>query len=203
MTTEHPDRKSTEQVAEEVERIALPFLDDVARFALSLTRDEAEADDLVQETFVRAMRGWHTFQVGTDARRWLFTICRNAFLRHRERSHRLVLSEEGDLDAMQAVLGHVHVTREGLGDLFDRIDVGPAIHRAIDALPEPHRSILLLVDVEEMKYADAAEILGVPVGTVRSRLFRARRLVQEELIEHARDAQLLDGDRARDAAEAE
>ncbi len=195
------ERKPTGQVAEEVERIALPFLGDVSRFALSLTRDESEADDLVQETFVRAMRGWHTFEVGTDARRWLFTICRNAFLRSRERSHRLVLSEEGDLDAMQAVLGHVYATRAGIGDLFDRIDVGPAIRKAIDGLPEPHHSILVLIDVEEMKYADAAEVLGIPVGTVRSRLFRARRLVQEELIEHARDAHLLDGNGGRGAGE--
>ena len=195
------DPTPTEQVAEEVERIALPFLDDVARFAISLTKDEAEADDLVQETFLRAMRGWHTFQVGTDARRWLFTICRNAFLRNRERAHRLVLSEEGDLDALQAVVGHVHAGREGLGDLFDQIEVGPAIRKAIDDLPEPHRSILLLVDVEEMKYGDAAEVLGVPVGTVRSRLFRARRLVQDELIEYARDAHLLDERSARDSGE--
>ena len=124
------------------------------------------------------MRSWHTFQVGTDVRRWLFTICRNLFLRRLERSKRLVLSEEGDLDAMEAVVGHVHASRAGLDDLFDRIDVGPAILRAIQDLPEPHRSILLVVDVEGSSYEDASEVLGVPIGTVRSRLFRARRNVQ-------------------------
>src|SRR3954471_12074943 len=69
----------------EFAREALPWIDDVYRFALSLTRDESDADDVVQETFLRAYRSWHTFIPGTDCRRWLFTICRNVFLRSRER----------------------------------------------------------------------------------------------------------------------
>jgi RNA polymerase sigma-70 factor, ECF subfamily len=67
----------------EFERIAIPWMNDVYRFAYSLTRNESEAEDLVQETYLRAFRSWHTFQPGSDARRWLFTICRNAFLRSR------------------------------------------------------------------------------------------------------------------------
>lgn len=169
------------------ERAALCFLDDVARFALALTRDESEADDLVQETFLRALRSWHTFQIGTDCRKWLFTICRNAFIRRLQKQKRLVLKDEEDLDAMPSVLHHIGATREGLGDLFDRIDVRPAIEQSIRSLPEPHHSILVLVDLEGLRYEEAAEILKVPVGTVRSRLFRARRLVQEHLLDHARD----------------
>jgi RNA polymerase sigma-70 factor (ECF subfamily) len=169
------------------EATALPFIEDVARFALHLTRDESEAQDVVQETFLHAFRGWHTFRAGSDCRRWLFAICRNAFLRARQAGSRLVTSEEGDLDGLAAVLGHVEATRAGLGDVFDRIDVRPAIDRAVADLPEPHHSILVLVDLEDMTYRQAAEILDVPVGTVRSRLFRARRFVQERLLEHARD----------------
>src|SRR5215469_540345 len=85
------------------EREALPWLDDVYRFALSLTRNEADADDIVQETFMRAYRSWHTFQKGSDARRWLFTICRNAFLRTRERSRHQIELEDGDVEAAAAL----------------------------------------------------------------------------------------------------
>lgn len=173
------------------EATALPFVDDVARFALSLTRDEADADDLVQETFLRAFKGWHTFQPGTNCRKWLFTICRNAFLRRRQKRQRFVHSDEGDLDSMPIVLTHVAAHRSGIGDLFDRIDVRPAIERAIEELPEPHHSIVVLVDVEGLAYDEAAEILEIPVGTVRSRLFRARRRVQESLLEHAADMGLV------------
>lgn len=173
------------------EATALPHLDDVARFALSLTRSEVEAGDLVQETFLRALRGWHTFRPDTDCRKWLFTICRNAFVRQRSVEKRLVLSEEEDLDALPAVRSHVAAQQSGLGDLFDRMEVGPAIRAAVDGLPEPHHSILVLVDLEGMTYQEAAEVLEVPVGTVRSRLYRARRMIQEALVDHAGDMGLI------------
>lgn len=88
---------------------------------------------------------------------------------------------------MPAVLTHVATTRGGFGDLFDRIDVAPAIERAVSELPEPHHSIVVLVDIQGMTYDEAAAVLDVPTGTVRSRLYRARRLVQEALIDHAVD----------------
>src|ERR1700733_7790431 len=82
------------------EREALPWLDDVYRFALSLTRNEADADDLVQETYLRASRSLHTFERGSDARRWLFTICRNAFLRTRERARHQLEVDDGDVESV-------------------------------------------------------------------------------------------------------
>src|SRR5215831_11619329 len=77
---------------------AVPWIDDVYRFALSLTRDECDADDVVQDTFLRAYRSWHTYLPGSDCRRWLFTICRNVFLRSRERARPMVELESGELD---------------------------------------------------------------------------------------------------------
>jgi len=167
--------------------IALPYLNDVARFALSLTRDQTEADDLVQETFLNAFRGWHTFQEATDCRRWLITVCHHAFVRSRSRTVRWVESDEGDVDSMPTALDHTMVVRLGLGDLFDRIDVRPAIERAVAALPEPHHSILAMVDIEGHSYEEAAQVLRIPIGTVRSRLYRARRMVQQALVHHAQD----------------
>ena len=172
---------------DEFELIALPHIESVGRLALSLTRSEADADDLVQETFLRALKGWHTFIPGTDCRRWLFTICRNTFLGLKRRRPLYVQSEEGDVDAMPAAIAHMQAVSEGIADAFDNIDVGPAIQAAVQKLPEPHHSILVLIDLEDLSYEEAAAVLQVPVGTVRSRLYRARRHVQEALLAHARD----------------
>ena len=166
---------------------AIPHLASVRRFAFSLERDEADADDLVQETYLRAFHGWRTFRRGTDCRKWLFTICRNTFLRRRSRKFMSLERPEEDLDALPTALDHADAVRRGLGDIFDRIDVGPAIERAVRDLPEPHQSILVLIDVEGMSYEEAGEVLDIPVGTVRSRLFRARRRIQSALFRHAED----------------
>ena len=164
-------------------RLAIPYMDDVYRFALSLARHPTDAEDLVQETFLRAFRSWHTFLPGSDARRWLFTICRNAFLRGLERSRRDVV---GPAPNDEATLPEFPM--EGAERLLDRIDLGPALVRALDTLAEPFRSAVILVDVEDQSYDAASAILGVPVGTVRSRLHRGRRQLQAALREYARDA---------------
>ena len=156
---------------------ALPYIDDVYRFALSLTRDPADADDVVQETFLRAYRSWHTFQPGSDARRWLFTITRNVFLRSRERERRHVDLEDGDLEALSSFTAATDPGRDGSDQILSRIDLAPALRRALNELDEPFKS-----------YEAASEILGVPIGTVRSRLFRGRRILQEKLMTYARDA---------------
>jgi RNA polymerase sigma-70 factor (ECF subfamily) len=170
------------------EREALPWLDDVYRFALSLTRDEADADDVVQDTFLRAYKSWHTYLPGSDCRRWLFTICRNVFLRSRERQLPTIEVEDGEREALVAGAGLRDGTHDALQDVLSRVDLRPALENAIARVPEPFQSTLMLVDVEDQSYETAAEILGVPIGTIRSRLFRARRLMQELLLTHAHDA---------------
>lgn len=169
---------------------ALPWLDDVYRFALSMTRDEADADDIVQETFLRAYRSWHTYQEGSDCRKWLFTISRNVFLRSRERESRAVDhgGDDAQLETLAAIRMSASLREDGEDDLFAWLDVGPAIRHAIGELPEVFRATVVLVDVEDMSYEEAAVVLGVPVGTIRSRLFRGRRLLQESLLMYARDA---------------
>lgn len=169
---------------------ALRSLPDVARYALSLTRNEADADDLVQETFLRAYEGWDGYTPGTECRGWLFTICRNAFFRRRLREERQVACDDPELEALAAVAVHAAAQQAGQSDLFTRFDLSDAIERAIAGLPDAFRDVVLLVDVNDQTYQSAATLLGVPVGTVRSRLFRARRLLQEVLLHHARDAGL-------------
>jgi RNA polymerase sigma-70 factor (ECF subfamily) len=177
---------------EAFEQEALPWLDDVYRFALSLTRDEADAEDVVQDTFLRAYRSWETYTVGSDCRRWLFTICRNAFLRSREREPRTIELRDGELDGFATgALSFPEAPRNGLEDMLFRADLLPAVNRALARVPAPFQSALVLVDIEEQSYEAAAEILGIPIGTLRSRLFRGRRIMQELLVTHAQDAGIL------------
>lgn len=170
---------------------ALCWLPDVTRFALSLTRDEADADDLVQETYLKAYNAWGTYTPGTECRGWLFTICRNTFYRQQRREERHVTCDDPELEALAAAAVHASAQQGGFSDLFSRFDLSDAIGRAIAELPQAFGDVVLLVDVNDQSYEDAAAALDVPIGTVRSRLFRARRLLQESLISHARDTGLV------------
>ncbi|MDE3152815.1 MAG: sigma-70 family RNA polymerase sigma factor [Gemmatimonadota bacterium] len=177
---------------------ALSCLPEVTRFALSLTRNESDADDLVQETFLRAYRSWDRYEPGTECRAWLFTICRNQFLNSRARVQREVALEAPELEARQAAMVHDSVRDSPLEHTWLRADLAPAIQRALAALPEVLRSAVILVDLQDQKYEDAARVLGVPVGTVRSRLFRGRRLLQEALLTYAQDAGFVASDQQTD-----
>ena len=178
--------------AADFERLALPFLPDVTRFARALARDPARADDLVQETYLQALRGWHTFQPGADPRRWLFTVCRHTFLRTARREARYVAAPEDDpeLEALAAAVAHGAAKRSGAADALERLDLAPAISHALARIPAHYRVAVVLVDVEGQPYEEAAAVLGVAVGTVRSRLSRGRRLLQDLLYDYARDAGL-------------
>ncbi len=169
------------------QREALSCLPEVTRFALSLTRNETDADDLVQETYLRAYRSWDRYQPGTECRGWLFTICRNQFLNSVAHARREVALEAPELEARQAAMVHESVRNSPLEDTWLRADLGPAIQRALAELPEVLRSAVVLVDMQDLKYDDAARILDVPIGTVRSRLFRGRRQLQEALLIYAQD----------------
>lgn len=171
---------------------ALPWLDAVYRFALRLTAgNRAEADDLTQETFLRAYRHWGTYERGTSARSWLFTICRNAYLRGRERQTRRPETLETDLDYAVEALGATEVYREITAadperQFFDSF-VDDEIIRAIESLPEEFREAVVLSDVEGLNYAEIADVLGVPMGTVKSRLYRGRRQLERKLYDYAID----------------
>lgn len=180
---------------ENFEHTALPHVESVARFALALTQSEAAAGDLVQDTFQIAFRRWHTFRPGTDCRCWLYGICRNTFIKSYARAPGKSESIDGDADAMPAAIVHMQAVREGIAQPFDRIDVRPAIEGALQALPEPHRSILLLIDLESLSYEEAAAVLEIPVVTLRSLLYRARRHVQEAVLARAREVGIGDDHR--------
>jgi RNA polymerase sigma-70 factor, ECF subfamily len=170
--------------------IALPLLPVVHRIAAALARNEADAEDIVQETFLRAYRYWHTFDTSSDCRKWLVAICRHALydLRHDQRDVEAV--DDMELESLAAVRVHKAAVASGLGDMYARIDLGPAITRALSMLDPVFREVVVLSDLEGYSYEEIAVALDIPIGTVRSRLYRGRRHLQETLMLYALDAGL-------------
>src|SRR5205823_3086502 len=114
-----------------------------------------DADDIVQDTYLRAYRSWHTYLPGSDCRRWLFTICRNVFLRSRERARPTVEIEGADLDGAIGGLWPMATARDSVDDIFTRLDLAPAIEAALEHIPEPFRSAVEVVDLEDQSYETA------------------------------------------------
>ncbi len=174
------------------EQELLASIEAVHRFALGLARDASAAEDLVQETYLRALAHREQYTLGTNCRAWLFTICRNVFVKGAQRNAREVATEDAELEAMGAAAVHGAVSAsDPTGTLFERTDVDDAVRKALDKLPEEYRTVVALVDIEDQAYGTVAQILGIPVGTVRSRLFRGRRLLQQDLLAYAMDAGLI------------
>jgi len=171
------------------EEEALPWLDAVYRFSLRLTGDPSEAEDLTQETFLRAYRHWDTYTPGTSCRSWLFTICRNAFLRGREQRDRRRESLESELDVRVEAIGFAEMVREGGTDDPERMFFDSFVDAEVDAsiakLPDEFRDAVVLSDLEGLSYNEIAAVLAVPVGTVKSRLYRGRRLLAKALRDYA------------------
>ena len=174
------------------EEEALPHLDAVYRFALRLSGSNAVAEDLVQDTFLRAYRSWSQYTAGTRCKSWLFTICRNVFLRQRERAqrHDEIVEETSrhNVDPVTRENPVFAATRQSdpEGDYFGNI-IDRHVVEAIDALPEEYRMAVVLSDVEGLPYGEIAEMMSVPVGTIKSRLFRGRRQLQKRLQDYAEE----------------
>jgi RNA polymerase sigma-70 factor, ECF subfamily len=161
----------------------LPHLDLLYRVALRYTREPARAEDLVQDTLLKAFRAWDKFQPGTSARAWLLAIMRNTFINLYRREKREPISLDLDALDIQAAGGEAEAN-DPEGAFFDQI-VDERILRSLDALPPDFREVLVLSDVEGLAYSEIAHSLDVPVGTVKSRLSRARKLMQSDLYSHA------------------
>jgi RNA polymerase sigma-70 factor (ECF subfamily) len=172
---------------------ALPWLDAVHRFALRLTRDRTAAEDLVQETYLRAYRSWDQFDRGTNCRSWLFTICRNTHIHERERAstrYEVMESEMRDANGAGASRSFIdqRAVTTGSPDDFFKLIVDDALVAAIDALPDEFREVLILSDLGDLTYPEISEVLAIPIGTVKSRLFRARHQLRDMLVSEAGSA---------------
>lgn len=157
------------------EELSMPLFEQLYNFAHWLTQDKSEAEDLVQETYAKALRGFSGFQAGTNFRAWIFRILRNTFL-----TSRTGLKVAGQGDEELEALASVDPSPEAI--LIGKADRG-MVRQALRELSVPFREILLLCEVEEMAYEEIAQVLAIPVGTVMSRLHRARKALRALLID--------------------
>ena len=160
------------------EELAVPCLASLYNVAFWLSRNAADAEDLVQETFLKALRGFSSFQPGSNFKAWIFRILRNTYLTSRSglAARRTVALEEelGEHESGTALYPEGAIDRETPELNLIRLNDRAALHAAMESLPAPLLEVNLLCDVEEMKYREAAAVLEIPIGTVMSRIARAR-----------------------------
>ncbi len=174
--------------AHEFETQALPHTESLYNTALRLTRNPADAEDLVQEVFYKAFRSIDQFEPGTNLRAWLFKILVNTHISQYRRSSKDPTASGYDDVEEFSMYSQVHSRAESLTDSPDSVlnqFLEKDIRNAIERLPEAFRDVVLLIDVEGFSYQEAADILNVPVGTIMSRLFRSRKMLQKFLWEYA------------------
>jgi len=168
---------------QDFEKAALPYIDELYAIAVRYTRNEADAQDLVQDTFLRAYAAWDRFIAGSNCRAWLIKILTNGFINtyRRGRSHRKFAARPGD-EPVTAFFGEETRDRASAPEAkYVEALLGDEVTRALGELTEEYRVVVVLADLEGQKYRAIADILGVPVGTVMSRLFRARRQLEHKL----------------------
>lgn len=173
--------RENEAAAPSFADLALPLLPSLYNLARWLTRDAAAAEDLVQESLLKALRGFESFETGTNFKAWIFRILRNAYLTSRSglAAMRTVALEE-ELEEDSTVPESIVNRRTPEAEVI-RMRDADALHAAMEKLPPPLLEVLLLCDVEEMKYREIAMVVGIPIGTVMSRVARARAIVRKEL----------------------
>jgi RNA polymerase sigma-70 factor, ECF subfamily len=177
------DRDRTERRAR-FDAEALAQLDALYSFALKLTRGRDEAEDLVSDTLLRAFQRWEQYRLGTNIRAWLFTILYHAFVSRKRRiDAREVqpLEDEEGREMFEAV-GDINPE----GTFYDSF-VDQEIVNAVESLPEEYRAAVVMSDLHGLRYGEIAKVLGVPEGTIKSRLFRGRRLLQAQLRGYAEE----------------
>ena len=170
------------------ESIAMPQADILYGAALRMTRDATMAEDLVQETLMRAYRLWHRFEQGTNVKAWLMRIQTNIFInRYRKRQKERAVFDSRQVDDLLPRLEveeRTYLPPETRDEFLKHL-IGDEVLKALDELPFEFRMTILLADMHDLSYKEIAEVLDCPVGTVMSRLHRARKLLQSRLLEYA------------------
>jgi len=182
-----PD-KAEQQKRREFEKEALPHLSALYETGFFLSRNETAAEDLVQETFLRAFRFWDKYEKGTNCRAWLLRILRNTYInqyRRRAQQPTPVDLEEVDRNYERLVeTATINVQRDPAQELFANL-VDDEVVEALEKLPEEFRQVVILSDLQELSYKEISDVLECPIGTVRSRLSRGRKMLQALLYDFA------------------
>jgi RNA polymerase sigma-70 factor, ECF subfamily len=195
-------RAATDEQAlrERFERDVLPLLPSLYGSALRMTRNPADAEDLVQDTYLRAFRGFAGFQEGTNLKAWLYRILTNSFINTYRKKQRQPQTVDGPDDLEEWYLfdrlGSRNVEASAEQEVLDQIP-DEDVKRALESLPENFRMPVLLADVEGFSYKEIADIMDTPIGTVMSRLHRGRKALEKALWETARDRGLVDDEKDR------
>ncbi|HEY7666926.1 MAG TPA: sigma-70 family RNA polymerase sigma factor [Actinomycetota bacterium] len=191
-------RAPTDEAAlrERFERDVIPLLPSLYGAAMRLTRNPTDAEDLIQETYLRAFRGFAGFQEGTNLKAWLYRILTNSFINTYRKRQREPQTVEGpdDIDEWYLFdrLGAQNVEVSAESEVLDRMP-DEDVKRALESIPENFRMAVLLADVEGFSYKEIAEIMDVPIGTVMSRLHRGRKALERALWDTAKERGLVDG----------
>jgi RNA polymerase sigma-70 factor (ECF subfamily) len=170
------------------EKEAVPHMDAVYNFALRLTGDEDDADDLVQETYMKAFRFFDKFESGTNCKAWLFRILKNSFINDYRKQTKV--PNKVDYEDVQNFYENIksdevesrHYELDAFSNLLD-----DDVSKAITELPDDFRTVVILNDIEGFTYEEIADFVDIPVGTVRSRLHRARKMLYVQLFDYAKD----------------
>ena len=164
----------------------LPHLDSLYNFGLRLTSDPNDAEDLVQDTIVKAYRFFSSYEKGTNAKAWLYRILKNSYINNYRRQSKK--PQEVDYDEVSSFYESIRAERTETSDLEDKMFrelIDDELTNALDQIPEDFRTVVLLCDVEDFTYEEIANMLDVPIGTIRSRLHRGRNLLKAQLMEYA------------------
>ncbi len=174
----------------------VPFMDMLHSYAFYLSNDRDQASDLLQDTYMKAYRFYDKFESGTNAKAWLYRIMKNTYINEYRRTHRLpeIVQFDEQISAYQ-MTGKGTGSDNDLRTMLDTQMFDDDITGALAALPEKFKSIIVLRDIEDMPYDEIADLLEIPIGTVRSRLHRARALLFARLKDYARQKGYTVGDR--------
>jgi RNA polymerase sigma-70 factor (ECF subfamily) len=187
--------RATRKKHREFEQEAIPHMDLLYNFALRTTGNEDDARDLLQETYLKAYRFWDKYEKGTNIRAWLFRIMKNSYINR----YRKEVKDPAtvDYEDVENFYNSIRAESTDPNDLQEKLFgnlLGDEVSKALASLPDDFRTVVILCDIEGMMYEEIAQFLDIPIGTVRSRLHRGRKLLQQRLFEYAKNQGIIGND---------